>query len=64
MYNLDNKQTLREWAIEPVKKLKTYDVINVSSGIKVKNSNTARGKNFKDALGYIMSNSNNIDVNA
>jgi hypothetical protein len=63
LYNIDNEQTLRDWAVYPVKKLKTYDVINVSSGIKVKNSDTVRGKNFKDALGYIMSNSNNIVKN-
>ena len=63
LYNLDNEQTLREWAIEPVKKLKTYDIINVSSGIKIKDSDKVRGRMFKDAFGYIMSNSNNIEEN-
>jgi hypothetical protein len=62
LYNIDNFQTMRDWAIEPVKKLKTYDVINVSSGIKVK-SDGGLGKNFKGAFGYLMSNSNNINKN-
>ena len=62
LYNIDNLQTLREWAIEPVKKLKTYDVINLSSGIKI--SGTGIGKNIKDSFGYVYSNSNNINKNA
>lgn len=61
LYNLDGKQNLRDWAIEPVKKLKTYDVPNVSSGIKIKDSDKNRGKNFKGAFGYILFNSNNIN---
>jgi len=60
LYNIDNEQTLREWAIEPVKRLKTFDMPNVSSGVKIKNEGGV-GRNFIGNFGYIMSNSNNIN---
>lgn len=63
LYNLDNEQTARNWAIEPVKKLKTYDMPNMSSGVKVKTEGNTYGKNFPGSFGYIMAHSNNIEQN-
>lgn len=64
LYNLDYSQPLRDWAIEPVKKLKTFDMPNVSSGVSIKNSSGSFGKIFINAIGYLLSASNNIDKNA
>lgn len=63
VYNIDGQKTAREWAIEPIKKLKTKDVVNLSSAIVVKNDDKTRGKLFDDAIGYFYCNSNNIDKN-
>lgn len=61
VYNLDNKISLNVWAKEPIKNLKTYDVVNVTSGIRLKTSGTAKGKLFKNALGYIFTKANNVN---
>ena len=63
LYNLDNKQTARNWAIEPVKKLKTFDAPNISSGVSVKDSLSNRGRIFNGAMGYLLSAANNIEKN-
>lgn len=63
LYNIDNTKSLRDWTIEPVKTLKTIDVPNLSSGIKIKTDGGV-GRNFIGAFGYLMSNSNNINKNA
>ena len=62
LYNLDNEQSARNWAIEPVKKLKTYDVPNFSSGIKIKQEN-GLGKNFQGNIGCFYSEANNVNNN-
>jgi hypothetical protein len=59
LYNLDNEQSLKQWAIEPVKNLKTYDAPNLSSGIKIKEKN-GLGKIFNGAIGYFYSEGNNV----
>lgn len=63
VYNIDGQKTAREWAIEPIKKLKTKDVVNLSSAIVVKNDDKTRGTLFDDAIGYFYCNSNNVDKN-
>jgi hypothetical protein len=55
---------MREWTTEPIKKLKTYDMPNVTSGIKIKTNGATVGKNFSNALGYFYSDSNNINTSS
>jgi hypothetical protein len=63
IYNIDNKQSISEWAKEPIKKFKTHDVPNLSSGICVRNKENNRGKIFDNALGFINNGGNNVDQN-
>lgn len=62
VYNTDNTISVNDWAKESVKKLKTFDAPQISSGVIIKQN--GRGRISKDALGYIASNSNNVDMNA
>ena len=64
LYNVHGIQTGREWALELVKKLKTFDEPNLYGALKVKNSNQGRGKNFKGNLGCSYCHSNGISKNA
>ena len=63
VYNLDNAISASEWAKEPIKNLRTYDYPCLSSGIKVRESNT-RGKNFENALGFFNNCANKVEKNA
>ena len=62
IYNIHGIKTGREWALEPVKKLKTFDEPNLSSGLKVVEN--GRGKNFKGNFGCFYCDSNAIYKNA
>ena len=66
LYNIDNELSLRQWAIEPVKSIKTHEVVGLSSGIKVKKEKigTIKNRSFDNAVGYIYVKSNNINKNA
>ena len=61
LYNIDNQKSANDWMKEPIKKFKSIDVPNFTSGLKVKE--TSRGRTIKDALGYFASSSNNIEKN-
>lgn len=63
VYNIDNSKTISEWAKEPVKKLKTHDVVNLSSAITVRDKENNRGTNFDGALGFINNGGNNVEQN-
>lgn len=63
IYNIDGKESVSDWAKEEIKKLKTFDVPNFSSGIKIKENNTC-GSNFIDSFGFINNGGNNIDQNS
>lgn len=64
LYNIHGIKTARDWSIEPVKKLKTFDAPNLSSGLTIKDNDNVRGKNFKGNFGYFYCNSNNIAKNS
>ena len=64
IYNVDNTKSASDWAKEPIKKLKTYDMPNVSSALCVKDDNKTRGRNFIGNLGYFYNDSNNVNKNA
>jgi hypothetical protein len=61
IYNLDNKLEASKWVRSPLKGLKTFDVPNFSSGLKLKNSGIC--KVIKNNLGYSYSDNNNIAKN-
>lgn len=63
IYNTDGLATASDWAKEPVKKLKTYDEPNLSSGITVRDCANNLGKNFEGNLGYFNNGGNNVDQN-
>ena len=64
IYNLDGRMTATVWAKEQIKKLKTFDEPNLSSGIKVRPSNSdTRGTNFIGNIGYFLNAGNNVDKN-
>ena len=64
VYNIDNAQTASKWVREETKGLKTYDVINLTSAIGVKEKTGSRkGMLVENALGYFYCNSNNVDKN-
>ena len=63
VYNIDNQKSLSDWAKEPVKKLKTHDVVNLSSAICVRDKENNRGTNFDNALGFINNGGNNVEQN-
>ena len=61
---MDYEESLHDWVVSPVKKLKTFDVPTVTSGIKIKQSGNITGRIFKDAIGYMFFKSNNVDTSA
>lgn len=64
IYNLDGRMTASVWAKEEIKKLKTFDEPNLSSGIKVRPSNSdTLGTNFIGNIGYFLNAGNNVDKN-
>jgi len=64
VYNIDTEETARSWAVKDVKKLKTKDVVNMTSALIIKNDKKTYGTLFDNALGYFYCNSNNVDKNA
>lgn len=65
VYNIDGQNTASVWVREETKGLKTYDVVNLSSAIKVKTTDGARkGMMCENALGYFYNAGNNVDKNA
>ena len=63
VYNTDNKISASEWAKEPVKKLKTYKTVALSSAIKISPKDKVRGSIFEDSFGYFLNGGNNVDKN-
>ena len=63
VYNIDGLQSISEWAKEPVKKLKTHDVVNLTSALSIRDKDNNRGTNFDNAFGFINNGGNNIDQN-
>lgn len=63
LYNTQGKITGSDWACECLKKVKTYDYPNVSSGLVVSEKIT-KGKWCNDALGYMFNHCNSVYKNA
>ena len=63
IYNADGLKTASDWAKEDVKKLKTYDEPNLSSGITIRDKDNNRGRNFVGSLGFFNNGGNNVDQN-
>lgn len=64
VYNIDGLKTASEWAKEPIKKLKTFETINVSSAIKIRpDTSDNRGTNFDGSFGYFLNAGNNVNKN-
>lgn len=63
IYNVDFSETASDWAKKEIKKLKTFDKINLSSGVVIKNDNKTRGTNFENNLGYFYNAGNNNKQN-
>lgn len=61
IYNTDKKESASEWVIMPVKKLKTIDHPQLSSGLVVKQS--GRGNMVNGSLGYMDNSGNNVYYN-
>jgi hypothetical protein len=65
VYNIDGKKSATDWVKEDVKKIKTQDAPQMTSGINYKpNKEGCRGNLIKNALGFYYNNSNNVDKNA
>ena len=60
IYNINGGTTASEWAKGNIKKLKTFDAPQFSSGLIIKSSGSGRITN--DALGYLGNNSNNVGM--
>lgn len=64
IYNVDDAKTASVWLREETKGLKTYESVELTSAIKVRDKIGARqGRIVKDALGYMQCESNNVDKN-
>jgi len=64
VYNIDGGVSASKWVRELTKGLKTYDSINLTSAIKIKEKDGSRkGMLVENALGYFYCNSNNVDKN-
>ncbi|MBO7735370.1 MAG: Eco57I restriction-modification methylase domain-containing protein [Methanobrevibacter sp.] len=64
VYNIDESKTASDWAKESVKGNKTFDVVNLSSGICVRDKENNRGKNFENAFGFINNGGNSVCQNS
>lgn len=62
LYNLNGLEKASDWVKEPVKKLKTHDAPQFSSGLNIKQE--GRGMLIEDALGYFVNVGNSIYNNA
>ena len=64
IYNTDYNVSASNWVREETKKMKTYDVPNLSSGIKISDGKTVRcGKLVNKALGYLYIAGNCVEKN-
>lgn len=64
IYNIDGLKTASDWCKEPIKKIKTFETINCSSGIKIRpEMSDNRGTNFEGSFGYFLNAGNNVDMN-
>ena len=63
IYNADGLKTASDWAKEDIKKLKTYDEPNLSSGITIRDKDNNLGRNFVNSLGFFNNGGNNVDQN-
>ena len=61
IYNTDKYTILRNWTIDRVKDLGTFDAPQLSNSINVKQ--IGRGKLCKNTLGFLLFNSNNVMKN-
>lgn len=66
LYCIDKVNDLASnWVREEIKKVKTIDLPNLTSGVNVKDTeNGTRGRGIKDALGYFLNAGNNLVGNA
>jgi len=63
IYNLDGEEESSKWVRKEIKNIKTYDFPNLSSSLNVKNDGTLRGRITTNALGYFLSQANNVVEN-
>ena len=64
IYNIDGLKTASDWCKEPIKKIKTFETINCSSGIKIRpEMSDNKGTNFEGSFGYFLNAGNNVDMN-
>lgn len=64
LYNIDDNETLTHWTKSLIKKEKTYDAPQMTSGIKWHiDKNGCRGNIANNAIGFLYTNSNNVDKN-
>jgi len=63
IYNLDDKVEASKWVRKETHNIKTFNTPNLTSAIKVKNSGTIRGRLTLNAVGYFLSQGNNISEN-
>lgn len=64
VYNIDGLKTASDWAKEPIKKIKTFETINCSSGVKIRpDMSDNRGTNFEGSFGYFLNAGNNVNKN-
>ena len=63
LYNTQGKITGSDWVCECLKKVKTYDYPNLSSGIVV-SERVTKGQWCDNALGYMYNNCNNVYASA
>ena len=64
IYNIDGLKMASDWCKEPIKKNKTFETINCSSGVKIRSDmSDNRGTNFEGSFGYFLNAGNNVDMN-
>ena len=64
VYNIDGSTNASEWCKQPIKGVKTYEEVNLSSAIVLRgNDSDNRGTNFDGSLGYFLNAGNNVDMN-
>lgn len=63
VYNTDNRITASEWCKSPIKKLKTYKGIALTSGLSICPNDKINGSIFNGSFGYFLNGGNNIDKN-
>lgn len=64
LYNIDDSITASEWVRQETTGLRTYDSVNLTSAIKIREkTGTRKGMLVKGALGYFYVAGNNVDKN-